>query len=167
MLRVWIIRHGKAEEHGVKRDYVRQLAARGHSDGELMRTWFGAHEHPAHWLWVSSAARTQETAVYVKAGFTRQDQACETVTEEALYLSSPETMLGCLQETPALVSCAGIVAHNPGCTQLANWLASEPVIDALPTFGSVLLAFPDADAWPDVRPGTGQLESLQRPKVLR
>ncbi len=167
MLRIWIIRHGKAEEHGSKRDYVRQLAPRGHSDGELMRAWYGDHEHPAEWLWVSSAARAQETAVYVQAGFTRKARACEAATEDSLYLASPDTMLHCLQTTPALTRCAGVVAHNPGCTELANWLASDPVTSALPTFASVLLAFPDAAAWPDIRPGSGTVEAMQRPKILR
>ena len=162
---IWIIRHGKsADAEGGQQDHDRPLNKRGERDGGTMQAWLAAQDHPAQWVWCSSAVRAKLTAAYVTSAFNA------TFAEEPnLYLANPESVLNCLRATPAEVSSVAVVAHNPGLTYLVNQLNSktstEPVTNNLVTFGTALFAT-ESD-WVDLNFGCADLLSLHSPKTLQ
>ena len=158
---IWIIRHGKsADAEGGQRDHERPLNKRGERDGGTMRDWLAAQDHPAQWVWCSSATRAKLTAAYVTSAFN-----AAFVEDSNLYLASQDNVLGCLRSTPADVSSVAVVAHNPGLTYLVNQLGRAPVTDNLVTFGTAL--FVTEGEWVDLNFGCAELLSLHSPKTLQ
>ena len=162
---IWIIRHGKSAwgDPG-ETDHDRPLNKRGERNGGAMQAWFANQDHPAQWVWSSSAVRAKLTAAYVTAGFNA------TFAEEpSLYLASAETALDCLRATPADVESVALVAHNPGLTYLVNRLGEDYVTDNLVTFGTALFEVEDATpdwSWADLGFGGARLVSLHTPKTI-
>jgi phosphohistidine phosphatase len=158
---IWVIRHGKsADAERGQQDHDRPLNKRGERDGSTMRDWLSTQDHPAQWVWCSSAVRAKLTAAYVTSAFN-----ATFVEESSLYLANPDSVLSCLRATPTEVSSVAVVAHNPGLTYLVNQLGSEFVTDNLVTFGTALFAT-ECD-WADLNFGGAKLLSLHSPKTIR
>ena len=139
-MRLWIIRHAKSDWSSPgQADHDRPLNARGERDGPHMAHWVAAQPSPATWIWTSSAARARRTAAFVAQGFAAVSPTL--IETRALYLAAPEDIIDVLQGTPADVSSAAVIAHNPGLTDLVNLLAGTPVIENLPTFGVAAFDF--------------------------
>ena len=157
---IWIIRHGKSADGKLgQSDHDRPLNKRGERDGVAMRAWLAIQDHPAAWVWSSSAVRAKLTAAYVTSGFN-----ATFVEEPGLYLASPESVLSCLQSTPGDVTSVALVAHNPGLTQVVNQLGASPVTQNLVTFGTALFATPQP--WSELTFGSAELLSLHSPKTI-
>lgn len=170
-MRLWIIRHAKSDWTSPgQADRDRPLNARGERDGPRMAHWLSVQQSPATWIWTSPAARARRTAVFVSQGFAAVSPTL--IEAPALYLAAPEDIIDVLQGTPADVSSAAVIAHNPGLTDLVNLLAGTPVIENLPTFGVAAFDFdlPWHALRPDtaraLRPGAARLVSLMTPKRL-
>lgn len=127
-----------------------------------MASWLSEQSDPATWVWVSTAARAQATARFVRQGFGLTDDAL--VSLEDLYHATPEQILDVVRQTPSDVHSVAVVAHNPGLTWLANAMGAEAVTDNLPTFG--IARFECAGNWADVRAGNADLDLLVSPKTL-
>jgi len=157
---IWIIRHGKSAEGEIgQSDHDRVLNKRGKRDGTNMRNWFAQQDHPAQWLWSSSAVRAKLTSAYVAAGFNTT-----LVEQPVLYLASQQSVLSCLQSTPGDVTSVALVAHNPGLTHFVNKLGANPITQNLVTFGTALFA--TTQSWPELTFGSAELISLQSPKTI-
>ena len=163
MPKFWIIRHAKTGDGA--RDHDRELTERGHRDGANLKQWLTVQEHPATWIWSSSATRAQQTSQYVHKAFDQPTQPAQLCSEESLYLCPPERVLTCLQETPGDIDCAAVVAHNPGLTYCANLFSGTEWIDNLPTFGCVLFEFDGR--WSDLQFGRCTRLRWMTPKMLR
>jgi phosphohistidine phosphatase len=168
-MRLWIIRHAKSDWNSPgQADHDRPLNARGERDGPHMAQWLAAQPSPATWIWTSTAARARRTAAFVCQGFAAVSPTL--IDMPALYLATPENVLDVLGGTPADVTSAAVIAHNPGLTELVNLLAGQAVIENLPTFG--VAAFDFDLPWHELgtaralRPGTARLVSLMTPKRL-
>ena len=162
-MRLWIIRHAKSDWSSPgQADRDRPLNARGERDGPVMAQWLAAQESPATWIWTSPAARARRTAAFVSQGFAAVSPTL--IEAPALYLAAPEDIIDVLRGTPADVSSAAVIAHNPGLTDLVNALAEKALIENLPTFG--VAAFEVDLPWHALRPGTARLVSLMTPKRL-
>ena len=65
--------------------------------------------------------------------------------EPSLYLADAHTTLDCLQITPSSEDCFGLVAHNPGISDLVHMLLHTDEHEALPadmpTLGVAQLTF--------------------------
>lgn len=163
LMHVWLIRHAKSDwSTTAASDFERPLNRRGKQDGPRMVPWLASQSDPATWIWCSEAVRAASTGRFVEAGFTAAGPTL--IHDPRLYNATADTLLGVLRETPEDVSCAAVIAHNPGMTQLVNLLAGEQVTDNLPTFGFARLALPSP--WSDVGFGAGALELLTSPKRL-
>lgn len=165
MKQVWLIRHAKSSWQDDRQpDFDRPLNARGNRDAPMMQQWLAQQAFPAQWLWTSAAARAQETARFVSAAFELEPSAVAVQNE--LYLAAPDVLLDTVRSTPAECQCVGIVAHNPGLTQMAReFCAPEPAPNNLPTLGCVLFQS-NADDWLDVAPHNTRLICLMTPKQL-
>lgn len=161
MLHIWLIRHGKSRNPGFnQRDHERELAPRGHEDGERMAAWLEQQPNRPQWIWASSAVRAQQTAAYVSHA-----SGTGVITEEPLYLSNPEAVVGCLQATPPDITSACVVAHNPGLTALTNLWAARLVTDNLPTWGCAHFTHPGE--WTELSLQTLNLVEWTTPKLRK
>lgn len=124
-----------------------------------MQSWLAAQANPIEWIWVSSALRAQSTAAFVANA-----NIANLVTENALYLASPESILDTIRSTPPDIDSVAVVAHNPGLTHMANMLSAEPVTDNLVTFGIALFAY--EHDWSTLTPGHCHFVSIHTPKTI-
>lgn len=127
-----------------------------------MARWLSDQTDPATWVWVSTAARAQATAEFVRQGF-RLDRDAQVNLDE-LYHATPEQILDVVRQTPSDVQSVAVVAHNPGLTWLVNAMGADAVTDNLPTFG--VARFDCSGDWVDVRAGKAKLDLLVGPKTL-
>lgn len=93
--------------------------------------------------------------------------------ENTIYLASVDHLVEVLRQTPDKVTTLLAVGHNPGFSELANWLAGSGDTDDIglmrekyPTAALAILDF-DADHWAEVRRGSARLNSFVTPARLR
>ena len=163
---LWLIRHAKAVDSVLARqDFDRTLAPRGRADVDDLLAHLNRHDHRApRWLWVSPAARTEQTATPLA----RRWQSA-VVEEPSLYLADAHTILDCLQGTPSSEDCVGLIAHNPGISDLVHMLLHTDEREALPadmpTLGVAQLTF--TGGWQDLAPNICGLTSYLSPKRIQ
>lgn len=125
-------------------------------------------------LFVSSALRAQMTirllseALDEAPGESALNGGLVWRTDERLYTFDHRALLGWLGEMPADRESLVIVGHNPGLTDLTNFLSavgSERQIENLPTCGYVQLVANSADVvWTKLTPGSFSLRHFLRPE---
>jgi phosphohistidine phosphatase len=153
MLKVYLIRH--AEAHVGMVDFDRLLTPHGEeaalSLGEHLRKILVIQPDQ---VISSPAVRAFTTAQLI----TQQlDYPSEKVqTDPALYNASLETLVSVLEHMDDSYKSILLVAHNPGMTQLANYLVDVPV-DHLPTCGLCMIELP-ADNWQSIKAHSGKLQ---------
>lgn len=163
---LWLIRHAKAVNPAFAQpDFDRELAPRGRADVDDLVAHCMAHGvAAASWLWVSPAARTQQTAAPLA-----QMWRSQVIAEASLYLADAYTLLDCLQGTPSSEECVGMVSHNPGISDLLHLLqpssAEAAPFEELPTPGATRLTF--TGNWQDLAPNSCTLTSYLSPKRIR
>jgi phosphohistidine phosphatase len=164
MKTLYILRHGKAEEHSPRGDKARVLAPRGERNSRTMGERLRGLA-PAIDLFVSSdAERARQTAEIAAraAGF---DGA--VAIEPEIYAAPLDALLEVVRSLPDAASTAVIVGHNPGFEDLSTALAPDGTAPVrLPTAGLAHLEFPAANRWRDLREGSGRLVSVHTPKEL-
>lgn len=162
-MKLWLIRHAKSDWGDPRlTDFDRPLNGRGRRDGPRVARWLAAQDHPATWIWTSSAARALATARFVQQGFGVADAALVALDE--LYHASTEDLLDVIRRTPGTVASVALVAHNPGLTWLVNCLGPDSATDNLPTFG--VARFDCPGSWELLSPGRATLELLTSPKTI-
>lgn len=163
---LWLIRHAKAVDRVLaQQDFDRVLALPGRTDVDDLLAHVNRHDHRApRWLWFSPSARTKQTA----AALARRWQSA-VVEEPSLYLADAYTILDCLKGTPSSEDRIGLIAHNPGISDLVHMLLHTDVHEELPadmpTLGVSQLMF--TGDWQDLAPNTCELTSYLSPKRTR
>ena len=84
---------------------------------------------------------------------------------EKLYLASYKVLLYEIAHTNAAVDYLAIIAHNPGITELFNYIGNA-TIDDLPTCGMGIFTF-DIDSWDEIAAHKGKLEWYSWPKKVK
>jgi len=161
--RLWLVRHAKSDWVQGVSDFDRGLNARGHRDGPFMARWLARQPHRAEWIWSSSANRALTTARYIAHGWSVDES--RLIITDALYHASPDAALEVLRETPEDIRGVAVVFHNPGITDLVNWLAGKPAIDNVPTLG--IAEFTADKPWDECQQSNFQLLRIVSPKLLR
>jgi phosphohistidine phosphatase len=80
---------------------------------------------------------------------------------EAVYLTDKDVLLQVIRTMDDSVNQAMLIGHNPGLTELANYLGDQP-IDNIPTGGICRMDFRIA-SWKDVREHGGKLRFIEFP----
>lgn len=161
MRRLILLRHAKSSwENPGLRDFDRPLNKRGKRDAPRMGALLKKHAIKPAVIISSDAKRAQSTARLVAAEL---DYPADHIRlNHALYLSSPATMLEVLTETAPDDSDVMLVAHNPGMTDLANYL-SDASIDNLPTCG-VFIVTQEANSWNELGNSSANFSAFYCPK---
>jgi phosphohistidine phosphatase len=161
MKQVILVRHAHA--HGLEpglEDFERRLDRRGRHEAETMAR--RAHElgiAPDH-LISSPADRAIATArEFAKTlGFPLP----RIRHDDRVYLAEPEQLVAILRAAPAGARRVMLVGHNPGLSQLAEWLTGEEV-GHLPT-AAVYAAASELARWPDLHAGAFRRVHLDHPR---
>lgn len=156
-----LIRHAKSSwDHPGLQDFDRPLNPRGLKNAPMMGQRLAAVNYRADTIISSPARRAITTAesIAVEIGFDP-----DHIVQNPLVYGAG---LGALTEVVAGISNrirhAVLVGHNPGITQLCNFLGDSR-IDSLPTCGIARMEF-DARGWEDVPRQKGRLAGFDYPK---
>ncbi len=157
---LFIVRHGKSswEQVGVS-DIDRPLKERGVKDAyEMANRVLKKGFHPDSII-SSPALRALHTAII----FSRvlDYPVNEIIINQDMYLSEADRIFSIVSETDNSIGSLMIFGHNPGLTELVNYL-SELDIDNLPTAGLVMLRF-KSDNWKGISKNCQVLEYIDFP----
>ena len=144
-----LLRHGKSswKETGMT-DRERPLARRGERDAPLMGERITAAGIRPSLIMSSPAKRAWATAKRVARAISYPVEFLHR--EEDLYLADTGRILDLLAQQDSAFNSILIVGHNPGLTELANYLVPG-ITENLPTCGLVAVEIETSD-W-DLRPG--------------
>lgn len=171
MRELFLLRHAKSSwDDPTLDDFDRPLAERGRKAAPVMGRAMAARGWVPQAAFVSAALRARQTWRLVAGGL--GGQAPRAVHDEALYMASPERLLGFLQRAPEDAGRVVLVGHNPGLEELALLLAGpasdEEALSRLrekfPT--AALARFEIACPWRALAPAAAQLTHFLRPRDL-
>ena len=139
-----ILRHGKSSRNDLGlSDHERPLAPRGEADASAMAERITAAGIRPSLIISSPAARAWTTAKLFAKAISYPVEFLHR--EDRLYLASLDKLLDVMEEQDAAFNSIVVVGHNPGLTELANYLLPG-VTDSIPTCGIVSLNI-ETDSW--------------------
>jgi phosphohistidine phosphatase len=146
MKKLILLRHAKSSWKDLSiNDFDRPLNKRGNLDVSIMANEFLKKNIKLDFIISSSAKRTLDTAK-VFAEVVRFES--NILKNDELYEASSYEILKCINQIDNFYINVLIVCHNPGITNLANYL-SDFLIDNIPTTGIVGFSF-DGD-WKEIK----------------
>ena len=128
-----------------------------------MASYLQQHELIPDRIFCSTAERTRETLAYLEDTW-NASPAADILP--SLYLPSLTAMLGAIATAGEADRAVLLLAHNPGCEQLVQWLTGYPV--TMTTANVAHIALRAGTPWTDITryPGVHSLQHLMRPKML-
>lgn len=161
MRRLILMRHAKSSwDNPMLSDHDRPLNGRGTRSAAALGTWVRAQGYAVDEALVSDARRTRQTM----AGL---NLTLSPTLLTALYHAGPDMMFDTLRG--ATGRCVLMIGHNPGIADFAAWLVAAAPDHArfvdYPT-GATLVTDFDIEAWPDLRPASGQVQAFVTPREL-
>jgi len=170
MLRLLLLRHGKADRHSAGGDRERPLTGRGEEDARRIGVYLHDEGMTPELAVASNARRAKQTLERTLEAFPAH---VTHLIENTIYLATVDHLVEVLRQTPDRVHTLLAVGHNPGFAELAYWLAGSgdpEQIDLMrskyPTAALAVLDF-DIDHWGEVRRGTARLNRFITPAILR
>jgi len=163
MKRLTLIRHGKSSWASLaQEDFERPLNSRGLRDRDRMPALIKGEIPSPQRILSSNAVRASMTTEAIAAGYGLREQ--DIVYLPALYLASREILLETLGGQPESAAHLMLVGHNPGLTELYNFLC-EQRLDNLPTFAVADLELA-TDSWVQIPPDCATVEHFLKPKLI-
>ena len=148
---LYIVRHGKSswDYFGIS-DIDRPLKERGIKNAYEIADSLKNKSTTPEIIYSSPAARAVQTAVIFMRVLDFPEE--RFFIRNNLYLSEPEEIMNIIKPTPDEINSVMIFGHNPGFTDLANYL-SNLKLSNIPTSGMVVLQFSSND-WKSIRRDT-------------
>ena len=166
MKTLYVLRHAKTERDSeTGRDFDRALTERGWSDAELVGREMRTRGLRIDAVLASPAKRAAETVEAFVRGYGKAEPEWEQGIYNALVGQLIEIVQGADDDAQRLL----IVGHNPGFEGLVWALADkgvDKIRDGMPTAAMAAIELP-ADAWRDVREGTGRVTEFIVASELR
>lgn len=162
MRQLILIRHAKSSwSNPDLSDFDRPLNKRGKRDLAFMSVLLSQKNMTPELIISSPALRTKLTAIEFanKIGYNKN----EIIWNKNLYLASYMKILKIIKQIENKINCAIIVGHNPGLTDLQNYLCNEE-IDNIPTSGIVSMS--TIKEWIDVESKDFELVFFEFPKKI-
>ena len=161
MKRLVVIRHAKSswKDPGA-RDFDRPLNKRGKADAPEMGRRLARRSLVPDRLLSSPAKRAIRTAEIIAgaSGFPAE----RSTRMDRLYGAGFADLLGILQGLDDAEQTVFLVGHNPGLTDLVNFVGS-PFLDNLPTCGLFCADF-ESSSWKDIGRQSGKCVFMDFPK---
>jgi len=144
MKNLFLVRHAKSDwSNSELDDFDRPLNKRGIKDAPFMAKLLKSKIKKIDAIYSSPANRALSTANYFAESF--GISLDDIIQDSNLYLSSYEILIKCIKDFENTYNDVIMVSHNPGITDLSNYL-SNVYIDNIPTSGIVALKFSE-DSW--------------------
>ncbi|MDN3689411.1 SixA phosphatase family protein [Cyclobacterium jeungdonense] len=160
MKKLLICRHAKSSwDHPLLTDQLRPLAERGERDAPLMAKRMLANRVIPEKILTSNAVRAVQTAERYLEIFFKEDPEFEKTPD--LYHASPKAILEKIRQTPDRINSLFIFGHNPGFTDLINYLGEN--LDNLPT-AAVFGFYFQTNHWMDIQPENASFWLYDFPK---
>lgn len=160
MRQLILVRHAKSSwENPELNDFERPLNKRGKRDAPFMADLLAEKKVKPDLVLSSPAVRTKLTAIEFanKLGIDKE----KIIWNEKLYLASAAKIFKILSAIDEKVKSVLLVGHNPGLTDLQNFLCSEE-IDNIPTCG--IVAMKTKKDWKNINEKNFELEFFEYPK---
>jgi phosphohistidine phosphatase len=165
------MRHAKSDwSDPASDDFNRPLNARGTKAADFMAAYIARSPYRPDHILCSTAQRALQTCAPLVAAL---GQAIPVTYRDALYHAMPDAMLSEIHSAPEAAETLLIVAHNPGLVLSAMALANDPdndvalrIANGVPTGGYIVLEFPEAQSWRDIKDGAGRPVFFGRPRDL-
>ena len=149
MKNIILIRHAKSDWNNENlTDFERPLNARGLIDAEFMSSKLANKGLHIDCIISSSAVRALTTAQFF-----------------AQALSMDKNSI--IQEFDDSQHNIILIAHNPSISHVAHILCSQLELESMPTCCMIHIYFPLAKSWKDIQQYTGQLVSIEYPKLYK
>ncbi len=162
MKKLYIVRHAKSSWEVGEDDFERSLKKKGKLNAPFMAGKLLSRGVSVEKIISSSAKRTRKTT-----GLMNQvlgvPEAMVSFNKE-LYLAPPKEIIKQIQETNDSINELMIIAHNPGVTQVVNFLAKEH-FENIPTSGMACILF-DIESWSELK-NNGKLGFYIYPKMFK
>ena len=163
MKRLTLIRHGKSSWNSpAQEDFDRPLNSRGLRDCGRMPELISDSITLPQAILSSDALRAKETSEAIADGYGIVPKDIKFIP--ALYLAGLETLLDCLGAQDDSLGHLMLVGHNPGLTELHNYLCREAA-DDLPTFAVADLQLA-VESWRDIPRDCATLGNFLKPKLI-
>jgi phosphohistidine phosphatase len=153
MKKLILIRHATAEpEMILNQDFERKLEPFGIAEAKKLGGFMKTKKTLPEKVLSSSATRTRETSEYclTEAGL---DTTLLELFDE-LYNSGFQKILQKISAQEKEIEILGLVAHNPGISQVTTALAKTGNYQ-MPPAGAVCFSF-DIKSWSEITAGTGK-----------
>ena len=118
MLRLILMRHGKAVPESALGDHARALAPRGLAQARRVGQYLAEEGLLPEVVLASDSARTLQT--YENLGLAPGQAAISS--ERALYLASPRALLAKVHVSGKIARHVMVIGHNPGLAELGEIL---------------------------------------------
>jgi phosphohistidine phosphatase len=161
MIKLVIVRHAKSSwDNPELDDFDRPLNNRGKKDAPEMGRRLAQRNITPDKIITSPAKRAAATAKRIAAEifFPKKNIS----KEPAFYEASVEDFLSVLKEVSQNVKTLMIFSHNPGLTNLANYLSNAGIYN-IPTCGVVEIEFENS-SWSAIGKHSGKMVSFDYPK---
>ena len=152
MKRLTLVRHGHAKFKGAElKDFERPLSRRGKAEAKETAVALYAQGLIPELVLASPAARTLQTAeIFVRELHLAERQLRP---QESLYLASADQLLQAVQGVGSRIGHLMIIGHNPGVSELANYLAPQAQLGELATSAACTMDF-EVLEWPLIVAGS-------------
>lgn len=161
MKRLTLVRHAQADpELPGQSDWERPLTRRGQNDAAEMARRLKARKLKPDLILCSSAKRTRETAdAFIKLFGLRSNQV---IHQSELYLADSKHLLESIRGSTD-ANHVMVIAHNPGITECAQWIAQDYEIDGMTTC-AIFTVEMDIKNWDELSAATGINADLDYPQ---
>jgi phosphohistidine phosphatase len=157
--KLYLIRHAKSSWKNISLDdFDRPLNKRGKNDAPIIGKLLKERINHIDLIITSPAKRTAETARIIGKNM---DYTKMILYDEKIYEASANDLLQIIRELDDKISNVLLVGHNPGLTDLVNYLSNE-IISNIPTCGVVAIEF--KNTWMDIKVKDGKITFFEYPK---
>lgn len=146
MKRIYLMRHGKAEDGFDKSDFERDLIAKGIKKTEKVIQTLVKKNLKPDLILVSLAHRTVQTAQAVQRVLNIDPNII--MEEKGLYLAASNSILDVIYAVNDEINDLMIIGHNPGLSTLATYLSKQD-IDWMPTSSIVAIEM-NVEKWNEI-----------------
>ena len=163
MKTLYLMRHAKSswDDPGL-RDVQRPLNKRGHRDAPVMGRQLKSQGILPQLIITSPALRAETTARYVAREI--DYPLSKIITDKRVYEADEDDIWQVIREISETVDHLLLVGHNPGLTDLANTLSTEP-IDNIVTAAVYSLQF-DCAKWKEIEKRKARFHFYIYPKMF-